>query len=169
MEIFYKPKGPFFNDTHTHVHPLHTASIFPHNPVGPALDLIPLPSPARPPQSTMVAQLQSVSAARQAILEMLETVSTSPTFTGASLDHDSMSLLVCEREGEGRAAQSRVVVEMKVVGKMTNQLGNMHGEFGGWAGGREGGKEQSTEGSGKRGTGRRLVISRQGRWMMLRA
>lgn len=73
--------------------------------------------------------VQSIESAKQQIVDMLEAMGeeTSPGFSKACIDQQSARLLVAERSEDLK--KSRVVVEMKVTEKMTNQLGNLHGKY----------------------------------------
>lgn len=72
-------------------------------------------------------QAQSVESARSQIEEMLSALGEeeSPGFSKYALDKESMTLLECERNEQGK--KGRIVVEMMVTEGMSNQLGNMHG------------------------------------------
>lgn len=72
--------------------------------------------------------MQSVESARASIEDMLAALAEpeSPGFSKSCIDKDSVKLLDCERDSNGR--RGRVVVEMQITDKMSNQMGNLHGE-----------------------------------------
>lgn len=74
-------------------------------------------------------QVQSVESAREQIEGMLGAMAEpeSPGFSKACIDQDSVRLLSVERDESGK--NGKVVIEMQITDKMTNQLGNLHGEF----------------------------------------
>lgn len=73
--------------------------------------------------------VQSMEAAKQSILDMLHAMGEpeSPGFSKYCIDQDSARLLDVERSENGKTG--RVVIEMKVTEKMTNQMSNLHGAY----------------------------------------
>lgn len=100
-----------FNDYHHHHQHQHHQSV-------PLKSLANMPKP----------NVQSIESAREQIIDMLEAMGedSSPGFSKACIDQESARLLVAERSEDLK--KSRVVVEMKVTEKMTNQLSNLHGK-----------------------------------------
>lgn len=72
-------------------------------------------------------KVQSVESAREQIVDMLASLGEdeSPGFSKWALDKDSVELLHVSRSEDGK--QGKIVVEMLVTERMSNQLGNMHG------------------------------------------
>lgn len=72
-------------------------------------------------------KVQSVESAREQIVDMLSSLGEdeSPGFSKWALDKDSVELLHVSRSEDGK--QGKIVVEMLVTERMSNQLGNMHG------------------------------------------